>query len=143
MDDIETFESLKEGDRILFNNRQMPLEVAEVGEERAHVNGPQGGDYILFKAEEQERLLVATKGRREYASYTEDLRKVGKWLQEDDIWKHSKTGAEVRMEKNEIGRWTVKTSLEADFAPPKYGYADRDSAFEDAEKLVSKHPEGK
>lgn len=142
MDDTEIFESLQKKDRILFNDRQMPLEVSEVGEDRIHIDGPQGGEYILFRAEEQESILVATKGRREYASYVEDLRKVGKWIQEDTIWKHSKTDAEVRLSKNEIGRWTVKTSLEADFAPPKYGYSDKESAYEEAEKLVNQNPEG-
>ena len=142
MEEIEIFETLEEGDRILFNDRQVPLEVAELGKDRVHVNGPQGGEYILFEAEEQERLLVATKGRREYASYVEGLRKVGKWEQRKDTWTHSKTGAEVRLEKNEIDRWTVDTSLDADFAPPKYGYADREAALEDAKNLVGNHPEG-
>lgn len=142
MGDIETFRSLEEGDRILFNDRQIPLEVDERDDNRLHVKGPQGGEYIVFEAEEQERLLIAPKGRRSYAAYLDDLREVGKWIEEENVWKHSKTGATVELVENEIGRWTVETSLDADFSPPKYGYSDRESAEEDAEKLVEKHPEG-
>lgn len=143
MDDLELFENLSEGEKVLFGERQMPLTVAEVGKDRVHLEGPQGGEYIVFVAKEQERLLIATKGRREYASYIEELRKVGRWVEKELTWTHSKTGAEVRLKQNEIGRWTVETSLETDFAPPKYGYADKESALEDAEKLVEQHPEGK
>ncbi|MFB6143912.1 MAG: hypothetical protein ABEJ98_01240 [Candidatus Nanohaloarchaea archaeon] len=142
MDDLETFMQLEKGDRILFNDRKVPLKVSEVNE-RVHVKGPQGGEYILFRAENQEKLLVATKGRREYASYLENLREVGRWVREGDSWRHSKTGETVRLERNEIGRWTVNTSLDADFAAPKYGYSNREAALEDAEKLVDQHPEGK
>lgn len=142
MNEVETFKSLEEGDRILFNDRQVPLEVAERDDNRLHVNGPQGGEYIVFKAEEQERLLIAPKGRRSYAAYLDDLREVGKWMQDGNSWEHSKTGATVELVENEIGRWTVETSMDADFSPPKYGYADKESAVEDAEKLVEKNPEG-
>lgn len=143
MGDIEKFKELEKEDRILFGDRKVPLEVEEKDENRFHIKGPQGGEYILFKAEEQEKLLVAPKGRRSYASYIEDLRKVGKWERDGGKWKHSKTGKIVELAKNEIGRWTVDTTLETGFEPPKYGYSNEESALEEAEKLVEDHPEGK
>lgn len=143
MSDVETLKQLEEGDKILFEGRKIPLEITgEKGEHTYDVKGPQGGEYILFKAENQEKLLVAPKGRRSYASYIEDLRKVGRWIREEDIWRHSKTGKKVSLEKNEIGRWTIETDLKTGFEPPKYGYSDKESALEDAEDIVKENPEG-
>lgn len=145
MEDREIFEQLGEDDRILFNERKVPLEVSAVDENRVHVEGPHGGEYILFVSEETDDLLVRNKksGRR-YATYVENLREVGEWQQvNQNRWEHSKTGAFVELGKNESGFWTIETDLDAEFDLPMYGYSDREFAVEDAEEVMRKHPEGK
>jgi hypothetical protein len=137
-------EELEKGDRILFKDRSTPLTVKEKIEDGVLVDGPQGGEYELYTNEGAD--LVAKKGKRRYSSYAEDIRKVGKWVKKDDNrWKHSKTGAEIRLEENSAGFLKVKTDgiEKADIDPPKYGYLDRECAEEDVEKLIKKHPEGR
>lgn len=138
----ETFEKLEPGDRILFNDRKLPLTVENVDENRVHVEGPKGGEYIVFPAEEDpELLLIANKGSREYASRVENLRKVGAWERKgENRWRHTKSGETVELVKNEQGFWTIDTGLEADL--PRYGFSSREFAVEEAEELVEKNPEG-
>lgn len=140
---MTAFEELEEDDRILFNDRKMPLEVSEVEDERAVVQGPGGGEYEIYR--DGETLLWSKKGNRRYSSYCNDLRKVGEWEREDDVWKHSKTGKALVIEKNEIGYWTIKSEdfeLTKDIELPMYGYNDRDEAVKEVEKFIEKHPEG-
>ncbi|MFB6291776.1 MAG: hypothetical protein ABEI58_00090 [Candidatus Nanohaloarchaea archaeon] len=144
MADFKTFEALKEGDHVLFNERKVPLEVSAVDENRVHIDGPHGGEYVMFVAEDTDDLLVRNKksGRR-YATYVEDLREVGEWTQEDENrWTHSKTGAFIQLAKNDSGFWTIETDLDTELDLPKYGYSQREFAVEDIEKLMEKNPEG-
>ncbi len=134
--------NLKKGDRVLFNQREIPLEVSDVDENRVHVKGPRGGEYILFPAEnDPELLLVANKGSREYASKVENLREVGEWKKTgENKWRHSKSSCEINLIKNDAGFWTIETALEIDL--PKYGYSSKEIAVEEIEQLIEKNPEG-
>ncbi len=136
----------REGDRVLFNDRKVPLEVVAVDKNRVHIEGPHGGEYVIFPAEETDDLLVRNKksGRR-YATYCRDLREVGEWEREDDTWKHSRTGAEIELVKNDAGFWTVQSDdfdLDDELDLPLYGYAEKEFAEEDAKKLTDRYPEG-
>lgn len=136
---------LEEGDLVLFNDRKIPVEVTAVDENRLHVEGPHGGEYIIFPAEETDDLLVRNKkSGREYATYCRELREIGRWEREDDTWRHTKTGAEIALERNEAGFWTL-ASDEFDLEEldlPLYGYSEKEFAVEDAEEFISRHPEG-
>lgn len=138
----KTFEKLEEGNRVLFNERKIPLKVENVDENRLHVSGPQGGEYIMFPAEEKpELILIANKGSREYASKVENLREVGVWEKINERkWRHSKSGEEIELMKNDAGFWTIETGLEADV--PKYGFSSEEHAREEIKKLVEDNPEG-
>lgn len=141
---MTAFEELEEGDRILFNDRKIPLEVAEVEEDRVIVEGPGGGEYEIY--EDEGTLLWSKKGNRRYSSYCKDLRKVGKWSREDDTWTHSKTDAEIRVVKNDVGYWTIESEeidVEKDVELPLYGYSDYETVEKEVEKFVEKHPDGK
>lgn len=142
----EIFEDLEEGEKILFNDRKTPLEVAERQEDGSlTVEGPGGGEYEIYRAEDDEDvLLVSRKGNRRYSSYCEDLRRVGEWVREDEnLWKHSKTDARIELVKNENGFWTIKSDkFEDELDLPKYGYSSREFAEEDVEKFVKNNPEG-
>lgn len=144
--DTEIYQALKTGDKILFDSRSKPLEVKEIEKDQIKIQGPSGGEYILFVAEEKDRVLISKENKRDYASYVENLRKVGEWRQKsENKWKHSKSGSEIKLEKKETGYWTIKTedfNLEKEIDLPLYGYSDHDFAVEDVEKLISKHPEG-
>lgn len=140
-------EELETGDRVLFNDRSLPLEVTDAAGDRVHVKGPHGGEYILFRAEDTGDLLVRSRGSgRRYASYAEDLRKTGEWEREGDTWKHSITGEKVELEQEEHGSWTISTTLEADpeelLDLPRYGYSEKEAAVEAAGELVEEYPEG-
>lgn len=138
--DLEEFEK---GDKILFNQRKQPLEVAEVRKNELKINGPQGGKYEIYRGDEGS-LLYCKEGKKRYSSYVEDLRKVGEWNRNDDTWTHSRTGAKIQLVKNNAGFWIVKSDkidLEP-VEPPKYGYSNRESAEKDVEKLIKKNPEG-
>jgi len=134
------FENLEKGDRILFNDRKTPLTVLETGEELL-VQGPQGAEYIIYT--ENDTLLVCSKGKKKYSSYCKNLRKTGEWVETENGWKHSKSGAEIKVEKKDNGFWTVKTKgIEEDLEVPLYGFTNRGFALEEAEKFVEKNPEG-
>ncbi|MFB6180930.1 MAG: hypothetical protein ABEJ93_03560 [Candidatus Nanohalobium sp.] len=134
------FEDLSEGMKLLFNDRKAPLTVKQVGEE-ALVEGPGGGEYIIYK--DGEALLVARKGNKRYSSYCEDLREVGEWQRQNHTWTHTDTGAKVTVEKKDNGFYTIKSEgLEEDIGTPKYGFTNREKAVEEAEKFIEKHREG-
>lgn len=139
--DQETLEELEQDDRILFNDRKYPLVVKAVDENRVHVEGPQGGEYIIYPAEDDpDLLLVSRKGSRRYASKVEELRKTGRWVREsENAWEHT-SGTRIELVRNESGFWTLETELPVDI--PKYGFSAREFAMEEAEKLMEKHPEG-
>lgn len=135
---------LKENDRILFNNRSVPLTVKKRISDGVIVEGPNGGEYELYTNEGAK--LVSKKNSRKYSSYAENIRKVGKWLREEkNIWKHSKTDAKIQIRKNSAGFFKINfegfDSNEID--QPKYGYSEREFAEEDVKKLIKKNPEGK
>lgn len=135
------FGDLEEGMRVLFNDRKTPLEVVDVDDGEAVVEGPNGGRYEIYR--EGDALLVSREGSRRYSSYCEDLRSVGRWKREGETWMHSKTGAEVYLVKRDNGFWTVRTEgLEDSVDTPMYGYSDREFAEEDAQDFVEDHPEG-
>lgn len=142
----EVFEQLEQGELILYNDRKTPLKVEDIREDGSlEVAGPSGGEYEIYRAEDDEEvLLVSKKGNRRYSTYCEDLRRVGEWVREDkNSWKHSKTGAELELVKNENGFWTISSDkFEDELDLPRYGYSSREFAEEDAEKFVKKNPEG-
>ena len=146
MKELEIYENLENGDRILFEGRAKPLEVMQVQEEQIKIRGPSGGKYILFVADKKDRVLISKEDKKDYASYIDNLRKVGKWKQNtENSWKHSKSGAEIKLEKKETGYWTIKTEdfdLQKEIDLPLYGYSEREFAEEEAEKFMKKHPEG-
>lgn len=146
MKDTEIYQDLEKGDRILFDSRAQPLKVKSVEDDQINIEGPSGGEYILFVAEEHDRVLISKEGGRDYASYIENLRKVGNWEKTgENTWKHSKSGAELKLEKKETGYWTITTedfNLEETIDLPLYGYSDREFAQKDVEKVIKKHPEG-
>ncbi|MDY6776860.1 MAG: hypothetical protein SVQ76_02015 [Candidatus Nanohaloarchaea archaeon] len=136
-------EELEEGDRVLFNDRRQPLEVVEAGEGKALVEGPQGGEYVIFKAEDSGVLLVSKPGNREYASKVEDLRRVGKWERTGEgAWVHDVTGSRVEVVENDAGNWTLEVEGVEEPELPGYGFLEREDAVEEAEKLVRDNPEG-
>jgi hypothetical protein len=136
------FEDLEKGLKILFNDRKTPLTVTEKDEEKALVQGPNGGKYEIYT--DDGTLLVSKEGNRRYSSYCKDLKSVGEWQKGQNVWTHSKTGAKVVLERKENGFWTIRTEgLEDEIDTPMYGYSDKEYAIEDAEKFIGKHPEGK
>lgn len=137
-------DDLSAGDHVLFGDRQQPLTVTAVEEHRVFVEGPQGGEYMLFETEDDpDTLLVAKPGNREYASYAEDLEIVGTWEDVDDlVWRHTDTGAEIRVEENDMGYWEVHTDLDHNRDLPGYGFAEREDAVQEAERLRKRHPRG-
>jgi hypothetical protein len=141
---VESIQELEEGERILFKGRKTPLKVSEIEEDRALIQGPQGGEYQIFPAEESKKLLISKPGKRKYASYVKNLRKVGKWEEEDEnSWEHTSTGARLWLEKKDTGFWTIRSeNFEKSLELPKYGFSDLESAEEELEKLVRDNPEG-
>lgn len=140
---MEELEDLQKGDRILFNDRKMPLTVQEAGKDSVLVEGPNGGQVRLFRAEETDDLLHCRPGNRDYASYLENLRKTGRWKKESDRWVHTGSGAKLRLVKNKTGFWTVEAE---EFAPnldlPKYGFSSREDAEEKIKEILEEYPEG-
>lgn len=135
------FEELEKGLKILFNDRKTPLKVLEKDSEKGIIQGPNGGRYEVYK--DDGTVLVSREGNRRYSSYCENLRSVGQWNRNKNIWSHSKTGAEVILERKNNGFWTIRTEgLEDEIDTPMYGYSDKEFAEEDAEKFVDGHPEG-
>ncbi|MBC5792633.1 MAG: hypothetical protein H8Z69_01195 [Nanohaloarchaea archaeon] len=135
---------LREGDKVLFNDRKQPLEVEKVEDDRALIKGSGGGEYEIYEAEDTDELLFCSRGKRRYSSYCRELRKVGEWIREGDKWTHT-SGSSVRLEKNEMGYWTVDSEdidIDREIDLPKYGYSDKEEAEKDLEKIVGKYPEG-
>lgn len=132
-------EELREGDRILFNDRATPLEVEEIEDDSIVVAGPKGGEYEIYL--DDGTLLVCKKGNRRYSSYCKDLRKVGEWKREGDRWLHSMSGAEVWLKEDENGYWRVESDT---FEPdtPRYGFSSKEFAVEEAESIVEDNPAG-
>jgi len=138
---MSKLDNFEEDDRVLFNDRKKPLMISEKEEERLIIKGPNGGEYEIYS--DEGTLLFCRKGNRKYASYCNDLRKVGKWEKDGDHWEHSKTGAELELEKNDNGFWTIKSEkFGSELDLPKYGYSSKEFAEEDAEKFVKNNPEG-
>lgn len=133
-------ENLKEGDMVLFNDRKTPLEVTGLEDDTVYVEGPNGGEYEIYR--DGDVLLVSRKGSRRYSSYCRDLRKVGKWKRNDRKWTHSKTGSEISIVRNETGHWTIETDLEVDLDLPMYGFSDLETVEKEVEKILRKNPEG-
>lgn len=140
---VDDLQELEKGEKVLFNDRKTPLEVTGKIDGGITVEGPSGGEYEIYEAEDTDDLLVSKKGNRRYSSYCKELRKVGSWERKDDTWTHSITGEKVELVKNSLGYWTIKSGLDTGFLDlPKYGYSDKEVAEEDALKLVKKNPEG-
>lgn len=132
-------EEIGEGDLILFNDRKIPLKVETAEEERAFIKGPQGGEYVIFRRDGE--TLVSSRGSRRYATRVKDLREIGEWRQVGEgEWRHTKSGKEIELSKNDAGFWTIETELEANL--PKYGFSEREFAEEEVEKLMEANPEG-
>lgn len=105
--------------------------------------GPNGGKYLLYDEEDAKHPLVAKPESKQYSSYAENLRRVGEWTRKDEeTWKHTGTGAEIRLEKNSIGYWNIKVSNFEEQDTPMYGFTDREKAEEEVNKIVSSNPEG-
>lgn len=135
---------LEEDERILFNERSIPLTVKKKIDDGVIVEGPNGGKYELYKNEGSD--LVSKKDSRRYSSYAENIRKVGKWSKEEkDIWEHSKTDAEIEISKNSAGFFEIDTDgIDSEqIDQPKYGYSEKEFAEKDVKKLIKKNPEGK
>lgn len=135
-------ENLEEGQKVLFNDRKAPLEVSRITEDGVWVEGPNGGEYLLY--EEDGTALVSKNERKRYSSYVEDLREVGEWERDNDYWKHTKTRAKIYIDETETGNLEIRAEkINLDINQPAYGYLNKEAALEDAEKFVKKHPEGK
>lgn len=130
---------LKEGNRVIFNDRAQPLKVKETGKNFIYVEGPKGGEYEIYR--DGDTLLVCKKDTRRYSSYCKNLRKVGEWIKEGNKWHHSISGAEVRIKKDENGFWRVKSDT-FEVENPKYGFSSKEFAKEEAEKILAKNPDG-
>ncbi|MFB6208962.1 MAG: hypothetical protein ABEJ56_02370 [Candidatus Nanohaloarchaea archaeon] len=136
-------EELEEGDRILFEGRKKPLEIKEEIEDGVIVEGPSGGDYEIYS--ENDAILYCRKGNRRYSSYCENLRKVGEWERNENSWRHSDSGRELSLEKNEIEKWIIASGeidVEKEMDVPKYGFSDREVAEKEVSKFIEKNPEG-
>ncbi|MDY6777212.1 MAG: hypothetical protein SVU32_00975, partial [Candidatus Nanohaloarchaea archaeon] len=130
MPDLDRFDR---NDFVLYGDRKQPLKVIESRDDLLRVEGPRGGEYILFYSDDGETLLEATPGNRQYASAVDDLRSVGRWEQQDDgVYEHSGTGDRIEIVKNDAGFWTIETTLD-DVDLPGYGYTEREMAEEKAE----------
>lgn len=136
-------EELDAGDRILFGDRKKPLEVETTIEDGVIVRGPSGGEYEIYT--ENDSLLYCRRGNRRYSSYCKNLRKVGEWSRQGDSWIHTDSELELRIEKNQIDKWTLKSEdidLEEELDLPKYGFSEREVAERQAEKFMEANPEG-
>jgi hypothetical protein len=144
--DIQIYDNLEEDDRILFDKRAKPLKVIAIEDDQIKIKGPSGGEYILFKAEEKQRVLTSKEDSRDYASYVENLREIGEWEKTDETtWKHSKSDAKFTIEKKKTGFWTIKSddfNLREEIDLPLYGYSAKEFAIKDIQKFINKHPEG-
>lgn len=144
MEEIENLQELEQADRVLFGDRATPLDVEEVSEDGVKIKGPKGGEYELYTEEDAKHPLIAKPGNRRYASYAENLRKVGEWEKEKEkTWKHTDTGAKISLVKNSAGFWNLEVeNLDEELDLPKYGFSDKEKAREELEKIMDKNPEG-
>ena len=143
MEKIKELEKLREGDRILFDERSQPLEAEKIEKDKILVEGPKGGQYQIFD-EDAKHFLISKPGDREYASYIQNLRKVGEWEKlEDGKFHHSDTEASLELVKKSTGFWTIKSSnFDEDLDLPKYGFSNKEAAQEQLEKILKSNPEG-
>jgi hypothetical protein len=143
----DIFTRISRGDRILYNEKQQPLTVTAVREDAVEVDGPQGGEYLLFRApDDPETILESQSGNREYSRQVTDLRITGEWQQTaDDQWEHTVTGATVRLDETGAGYWTVVIEGFSGETPdiPAYGFTEKSIARETAGDFMDAHPEGK
>ena len=65
MKDTKKYQKLEENDRILFDSRTQPLKVKKLEDDQIKIEGPSGGEYILFIAEKQDRVLISKEGARD------------------------------------------------------------------------------
>ncbi len=135
IDDIE------KGDRILFNQRKQPLIVTKKDTKLLIAEGPKGAKYEIYT--DNGTTLVSKEGNRRYSSYCNNLRKVGKWNREGDVWTHSKTEAKIRLTERENGFWNIRQDgIKSKIDSPLYGYTDKEAALEDIESFLLNHPQG-
>lgn len=142
----DVFAQLAEDDRVLYNEKQQPLTVTAVRDDAVHVQGPQGGEYLLFRAPDDPSVILESKsGNREYARKVTDLRVTGEWQQTgDDSWAHTVTDATVRLEQTGAGYWTVIIDDFTGDVPdiPQYGFTSKEIAREAAQDFMDDNPEG-
>lgn len=147
MSAVTVLEQLEDGDRVLYNEKKSPLTVESVEDEEVTVQGPKGGEYLLFIADDDPELVLESQsGNKQYSSRVDDLRVVGQWEQTgDDQWRHTRTGAEVSLVETGAGYWTVEiTGFEGEGPDvPKYGFTAKTHAREAAETFMEDYPEGK
>ena len=143
MSEKDRFESLQKGDFILFNERKQPLEVVRKEEERAEIEGPQGGRYVIFVSDRG--LRVSKKGSRRYSSALRNLRETGTWEKvSDGRWNHTGTGAVLKIVEKGTGLWGIEADgFEPDVDVPQYGFTEREFAEETVAKIIRKHSEGR
>lgn len=143
MDDTAVFESLEEGDRVLFDGRKRPLTVEEDRGGEYLIQGPQGGEYILHR--DGETLLLSKPGNRRYASRVEGLHTTGEWEEVgEDRFRHTVTGAELELVESASGFLTIRAEgIEGDLDIPGYGFTDREHAEEELNDIIEDHPEGR
>lgn len=145
-DEAQVLETLGRGDRVLYNQKKTPLTVAERRGDEVLVEGPQGGEYLLFPApDDPDIVLESRSGNREYASKVEELRVVGEWQETgEDEWQHSESGARIRLEKTDAGYWTLSVTGFDGEEPdtPLYGFLKKEHAVSDAEAFMADNPEG-
>lgn len=144
MEEIQELDKLEEGDRVLFDDRAVPLTVEKAEEGEILVEGPHGGEYRIYNEEDAKHFLIAKPGKERYASYCRNLRRVGEWQKPDaKTWRHTDTDAEITIVKNSAGFWTLDVkNFDEDLDLPKYGFSDLENAEDEAEKIVAKNPEG-
>ncbi|WP_414836990.1 hypothetical protein [Candidatus Nanohalococcus occultus] len=134
-------EDLEEGEKILYNDKKTPLTVKEKTDNGIWVQGPNGGQYLLY--EQDDVVLTSKNERKQYSSLVENLRKVGEWIRDGDRWHHSKTDAVIHITEAETGNYKVLgDNIALTIDQPGYGYLKKEPAVEDIEKFIGKHPEG-
>jgi len=134
-------DNFEEGEKILFNDRKTPLTISEISDGKMLVEGPSGGEYEIYF--DEDTLLVCKKGNRRYSSYCKDLRSVGEWVRSENVWRHSVSGAEIRVVEKDNGFWTIKyEKFEGELDNPLYGFTSFEGAVEEVEDFVSGCPEG-
>lgn len=141
MSQTENLQEFEEGEKVLFNDRKTPLTVSNGSDEELIVEGPSGGDYEIYF--DEDTLLVCRKGNKRYSSYCEDLRSVGEWVRDGDVWRHTVSGAELNISEKDNGFWEIiSEKFDEELDNPMYGFTSKEGAVEQVEKFVGNHPEG-